>query len=94
MLLKNLALKRTFNWQLRRGMLDVLKTNVDKQSNQYQVFCFWPQDNFMNVSNEVNVLSSHIYKILECGGPKTREKHLARGKLMVRDRIDRVVDLG
>lgn len=33
-------------------------------------------------------------KILECGGKATNEKHTARGKLLVRDRIDKIVDPG
>jgi len=33
-------------------------------------------------------------KILECGGAKTKERHLSRGKLMVRDRIDAIIDKG
>ena len=33
-------------------------------------------------------------KILECGGKATNEKHMSRGKLLVRDRIDKIVDPG
>ena len=33
-------------------------------------------------------------KILECGGKVANERHISRGKLMVRDRIDRVIDKG
>jgi acetyl-CoA carboxylase carboxyltransferase component len=44
--------------------------------------------------NQVNILDYHIYKTLECGGKSASEKHTARDKLMVRDRIDRLVDVG
>jgi hypothetical protein len=33
-------------------------------------------------------------KILECGGTKVKERHISRGKLMVRDRIDSIIDKG
>ena len=33
-------------------------------------------------------------KILECGGKINNEKHMSRGKLLVRDRIDRIIDKG
>jgi hypothetical protein len=33
-------------------------------------------------------------KILECGGKVAKERHLSRGKLMVRDRIDAILDKG
>ena len=33
-------------------------------------------------------------KILECGGKVNNEKHTLRGKLLVRDRIDRIIDKG
>jgi acetyl-CoA carboxylase carboxyltransferase component len=42
----------------------------------------------------VNVLNYHILKILEGGGKDAKEKHVARKKLMVRDRIDRTIDQG
>jgi hypothetical protein len=44
--------------------------------------------------NQVNILDYHIYKTLECGGKSACEKHTARDKLMVRDRIDRLIDVG
>ena len=44
--------------------------------------------------NQTSILNNHINKILDCGGKKTRERHLSRGKFMVRDRIDAVIDKG
>jgi hypothetical protein len=44
--------------------------------------------------NQVNILDYHTYKILECGGKAACDKHTARDKFMVRDRIDRLIDVG
>ncbi len=42
----------------------------------------------------MNILNYHTMKILDCGGKVANERHISRGKLMVRDRIDRVIDKG
>jgi hypothetical protein len=44
--------------------------------------------------NQVNILEYHTYKTLECGGKEATVKHTNRDKLMVRDRIDRLLDVG
>jgi 3-methylcrotonyl-CoA carboxylase beta subunit len=44
--------------------------------------------------NQVNILDYHILKVLECGGKTVNEKHVARNKLMARDRVDRLIDTG
>lgn len=33
-------------------------------------------------------------KVLECGGKIVNDRHTNRGKLLVRDRIDRIIDKG
>lgn len=40
----------------------------------------------------VNELKTVTTQILECGGPKAIQKHVSKGKLMVRDRINTVLD--
>jgi len=31
---------------------------------------------------------------MECGGKAVNDRHISRGKLLVRDRIDRIIDKG
>lgn len=40
----------------------------------------------------VNELKTVTTSILECGGPKAIHRHVSKGKLMVRDRINTVLD--
>ena len=42
----------------------------------------------------MNILDYHTLKVLECGGKAVNERHIGRGKLLVRDRIDRIIDKG
>ncbi|MFT4125709.1 MAG: carboxyl transferase domain-containing protein [Gordonia sp. (in: high G+C Gram-positive bacteria)] len=39
-------------------------------------------------------LRQRLRAVAQGGGPKARERHLARGKLLPRDRVDRVLDVG
>ena len=50
----------------------------------------WYEENLAVVEN----LRSRLDRVAEGGGPRRRERDRERGKLPVRERIDRVVDLG
>lgn len=67
--------------------IETIQTRIDKNS---QIF----QENYQNTVNQTSILNYHIMKILECGGKKTCDRHLSRGKLLVRDRIDAIIDKG
>src|SRR5918996_5796090 len=42
----------------------------------------------------VDELRERLARVREGGAPAAREKHTARGKLLVRDRVDRLLDAG
>ncbi len=67
--------------------LEVIQTKIDRQSQEFQ-------DNYQNIQNQVSILNYHMMKILECGGKVSNDRHISRGKLMVRDRIDKIIDKG
>jgi hypothetical protein len=106
--MKNIAnsnfIKNKFFNYLRKGNfcstkimdLEVIQSKIDKTSQEYQVnkLSYYSKDNYQNIKNQVNILDYHILKILECGGKVSNERHLSRGKLMVRDRINEIIDKG
>ncbi|UXS03610.1 carboxyl transferase domain-containing protein [Agrobacterium tumefaciens] len=51
-------------------------------------------DNTSFMSSLVHDLQHHVQQISQGGGEKSRVKHLGRGKLLVRDRIDALLDPG
>eukprot|EP01111_Echinosteliopsis_oligospora_P011292 TRINITY_DN3692_c0_g1_i1.p1 TRINITY_DN3692_c0_g1~~TRINITY_DN3692_c0_g1_i1.p1 ORF type:complete len:540 (+),score=162.29 TRINITY_DN3692_c0_g1_i1:64-1683(+) len=65
----------------------VLDGQLDKSSPDYKT-------NLDAMNKLVDKLKSSIAKIKEGGGAKTNQKHLSRGKLLVRDRIDMLLDPG
>ena len=46
------------------------------------------------MSGLVDDLRRHVEKISRGGGDKARERHLSRGKLLARDRIETLLDPG
>lgn len=46
------------------------------------------------MSGLVDDLRQHVEKISRGGGDKARERHLSRGKLLARDRIEALLDPG
>lgn len=44
------------------------------------------------MTNLVNTLHERTNEVLKGGGDKTVKKHLSRGKLLVRDRINKLLD--
>ena len=67
--------------------MDVLPTHVDPDDQVYQA----NQAHHRALAEE---LRRRLQQVQEGGGPTRRERHEARGKLFVRDRIDRLLDPG
>ena len=65
----------------------VLKSIIDPASPEFQA-------NAAAMRVAVEDLRATLTKIAEGGGPSAREKHTARGKLFVRDRIQALIDPG
>ncbi len=66
---------------------DILQSKIDTSSQEFL-------ENNQNIENQVSMLNYHIMKILECGGQKSNDRHVSRGKYMVRERIDKILDEG
>ncbi|KAI8128888.1 putative methylcrotonoyl-CoA carboxylase beta chain, mitochondrial [Lucilia cuprina] len=72
---------------LHVGEANILPTAVDKNSNEFK-------ENEAEMSNLVNELRNITSEVLTGGGPKAIERHTSRGKLLARERINRLVDTG
>jgi hypothetical protein len=83
-----------FSKYAKYSTLETIQTKVDKNCPIFTVEYHLTQENYQYNKNQENLLNYHIMKILECGGKTTNEKHLSRGKLLVRDRIDKILDPG
>lgn len=64
-----------------------LATSISTQSDDYRA-------NFEHNKSLLNELRARLDKTREGGGPDAIKKHKSRGKLMARERIDRVLDPG
>lgn len=64
-----------------------LATSISTQSDDYRA-------NFEHNKTLLNELRTRLEKTREGGGPDAIKKHKSRGKLMARERIDRVLDPG
>ena len=67
--------------------MPVLKSAVDTRSQAFR-------DNAAAMRALVDDLNGRIARVREGGGPSARDKHLARGKLLPRDRIRTLLDPG
>lgn len=67
--------------------LSVIQTAVDKNSNGYK-------ENAAAMSEYMSLLTSLHEKAAKGGPEKSRQKHVERGKLLVRDRITALIDPG
>ena len=67
--------------------MTVVKTNINSRSAEFQA-------NAEHMQAQVDDLYQLVAKIKQGGGEKAQEKHKSRGKLLVRDRIDALVDSG
>ncbi|CAD5118660.1 DgyrCDS7347 [Dimorphilus gyrociliatus] len=65
----------------------VIASTIDKSSAEYQ-------ENYDSLKNIVDTLKSDVNTIIQGGGPKAVERHLSRGKLLPRERINTLIDEG
>jgi 3-methylcrotonyl-CoA carboxylase beta subunit len=65
----------------------MIKTKIDPSSPAFQ-------SNATHLRNLVAELRAHVAEISEGGGKEPRDKHVARGKLLPRDRINALLDPG
>ncbi len=65
--------------------MPIIQTTVNNASEQYQ-------QNYDHMVAQVSDLQAKIQLILQGGGDQARERHVSRGKLLVRDRIDALLD--
>ncbi|KAM7345340.1 methylcrotonyl-CoA carboxylase subunit 2 [Cochliomyia hominivorax] len=72
---------------LHVGEANILPTSVDKNSDEYK-------ENATEMSKLVTELRKITNDVLTGGGPKAIERHTSRGKLLARERINRLVDTG
>jgi len=52
------------------------------------------QANAVNMHAQLDVVQTQAHKILEGGPPHSRQRHLKRGKLLPRDRVTGLLDVG
>jgi len=77
----------TYTAPRQAAQLSILPTTVDTNSATYR-------DNASSMSSLVQKLS-HLHTEAAKGGPeKARQKHIQRGKMLVRDRITALIDPG
>lgn len=69
------------------GANNVVATQVDKQSDEYK-------ENYEHMSLLVQNLRKITKDVLQGGGDEAIKRHTSKGKLLVRDRIDRLLDNG
>lgn len=77
----------THTYAYHAKQLSILPTNIETSSPTYK----------QNASAYVSLLSEtqDLHQKIEAGGtPKARDKHIARGKMLVRDRITALLDPG
>jgi 3-methylcrotonyl-CoA carboxylase beta subunit len=67
--------------------MNVLSSAVDPRGDEFQA-------NRRHMRALVEDLHARVARIREGGGERAREKHLARGKLLPRDRVDGLLDEG
>ena len=67
--------------------MNVLESQIQPRSPEFKA-------NAESMRTLVEDLRAKARKVAEGGGPSAREKHVARGKLLPRDRVDRLLDPG
>ena len=65
--------------------MDILESNVDTNSKEFQ-------ENKDHYSKLIEDLQSKLEEIRMGGGRKSIERHLSRGKMFVRDRVEAILD--
>lgn len=66
---------------------DVIGSTPDKSSQQYQ-------ENYGRMKDIVLELQKVVGKVIQGGGAKAKSRHVEKGKLLVRDRINLLLDAG
>ncbi|XP_014661549.1 PREDICTED: methylcrotonoyl-CoA carboxylase beta chain, mitochondrial-like [Priapulus caudatus] len=79
--------KRPIARKYHLDAIPTIGTAVDKNSADFQ-------ENHERMVTLIDELKSKINTIVEGGGEKAKQKHLSRGKLLVRDRINHLLDPG
>jgi len=69
------------------GNMNVLENNIDTRSEDYH-------NNVQEMNKHIHSVQKLLHTIQQGGGSKAIEKHTARGKLFVRDRINHLIDPG
>lgn len=72
---------------LNASPLNVLESGVNTKSKEFQA-------SLAQMADRTAELRSRLEQVRQGGGVKARERHLARGKLLARDRIDTLLDPG
>src|SRR5579883_2636160 len=67
--------------------MPVIATRIDPKSDEFRA-------NAANLRALTEDLKAQLARTAEGGGAKARERHTARGKLLPRERIERLLDLG
>ncbi|KAK4102176.1 hypothetical protein N658DRAFT_354009 [Parathielavia hyrcaniae] len=77
----------TFNTPHQAGAISVIKSNVDTSSDEFR-------ENERLMGEAMARLDELTRKVQQGGPPKAREKHLARKKMLPRDRVTALIDPG
>jgi 3-methylcrotonyl-CoA carboxylase beta subunit len=77
----------TYNSPYQADAISTLSTSVDTESPEYT-------DNAHYMGEVLAKLEELTLKIQQGGPPKAREKHLARNKMLPRDRVTALIDPG
>ncbi|KAF7997542.1 hypothetical protein HCN44_006113 [Aphidius gifuensis] len=70
---------------LSRSITSIIESKVDTESTLYQ-------KNYHDMTKLVDKLTTTVGEIVTGGNEKSRESHVAKGKLLVRDRINVLLD--
>ena len=74
-------------YQEHLSNIEVIKSKIDTQSDLFK-------ENYHSISNQINQLNLTVAKQLEGGGKAQIERNLSRGKLLPRERINKIIDRG
>lgn len=85
-LLKTALLERVF-YSGETISMDVLSTHLQSTDSVFK-------ENYEHMAEQVVQLKERLSVVAGGGGAKSREKHTSRGKLLVRDRINALLDEG
>jgi 3-methylcrotonyl-CoA carboxylase beta subunit len=77
----------TFNTPHQAGAISVIKSNVDTSSDEFK-------ENERLMGEAMARLDELTRKVQQGGPAKAREKHLARKKMLPRDRVTALIDPG